>query len=687
VTNSAWWKTSLGMRFVPTICPYCGTGCGLYLKVEGNRVLGVAPSLRNPVSKGRLCVKGWNAHSPIGHPDRLTTPLVRRNGALRQATWEDAIGLIADALRSAASTHGPNAVGVFSSARCTNEENYLAQKLARAGLGTNNVDHCARTCHSPTVAGLSISFGSGAMTNSIDDLADSPCIFAIGCNAPEAHPLVAWRVRTAKDRGATLIVADPRRTELARWSDLHLQLYPGTDIALLNGLMHAVVTESLHRREFIEQRTEGFDEMWQVVRQYPPGKAAAITGVPEAQIVAAARLMGRADRVATIYTLGITEHTVGTHNVMSVANLAMTLGSVGKPGAGVNPLRGQNNVQGACDMGALPNVLPGYQQVTDGTVRAKFEQAWGVSLASEPGLTLTDMLIQARAGNLKALYIIGEDPMMSDPNQEHVRQALESLDFLACQEIFLNETCRLADVVLPAGSFAEKDGTFTNTERRVQLLHRAVASPGEARPDWQIICALGEALGLPMPYSGPAQVMDEMASLSPIYGGISHSRLVPDGLQWPCPDASHPGTPILHTERFTRGLGKFMAIEHEPPAETPDPEYPLILSTGRMLFHYNVGTMTRRTPVLHREHPRNFVEISPADARRLGIRPNGKAKVTTRRGALTVEARVTEDIKEGVIWMPFHFAETPTNALTNDAFCPISRTGEYKACAASVEPA
>jgi len=525
------------------------------------------------------------------------------------------------------------------------------------------------------------------MTNSIDDIADAPCIFAIGCNAPEAHPIIGWRVRTAKDRGASLIVADPRRTELAQWADLHLRLYPGTDIALLNALMHVIISEGMHRADFIASRTEGFDDMWHVVREYPPDRAASITGVPKEQIIEAARIMGKADKVSTIYTLGVTEHSVGTHNVMSVANLAMTLGSVGKPGAGVNPLRGQNNVQGSCDMGALPDVFPGYQRVDDDPVRSKFEKAWGASLPPEPGLTLSDMLIQARQGNIKALYIIGEDPMMSDPNTGHVREALENLDFLACQEIFLNKTCELADVVFPAGSFAEKDGTFTNTERRVQLVRRAISSPGDARPDWQIICALGEALGLRMPYSHPSQVMDELAALTPIYGGIRHSRLIPDGLQWPCPDTSHPGTPILHREKFTRGLGQFVPVEHEPPAEIPDEEYPLMLSTGRMLFHYNVGTMSRRTPILEREHPRNFVQISPADAQRLGVRPNGKARVATRRGSLTVDAQVTDSIKEGVIWMPFHFAEAPANVLTNDAFCPISRTAEYKVCAAKVEPA
>jgi formate dehydrogenase alpha subunit len=537
------------------------------------------------------------------------------------------------------------------------------------------------------VAGLATSFGSGAMTNSIDDVAEAPCIFAIGCNAPEAHPVIGWRVRTAKDRGAILIVADPRRTQFAQWADLHLQLYPGTDIALLNGLMYVIVSEGLHRRDFIAQRTEGFDDMWQVVRNYPPERAASITGVPREQIIQAARMMGKADRVCTMYTLGITEHIVGTHNVFSIANLAMTLGSVGKPGAGVNPLRGQNNVQGSCDMGALPNVFPGYQSVSDGAIRAKFEKAWGASIPPKAGLTVSDMLIQARQGNFKAMYIVGEDPMMTDPNREHVRQALESLDFLVCQDIFMNATSELADVILPAGSFAEKDGTFTNTERRVQLVQRAIPSPGDAKPDWQIICSLGEAIGLRMPYSHPSQIMDEMASLTPTYGGIRHNRLVPDGLQWPCPDESHPGTPVLHREKFTRGLGKFMAVEHEPPAEMPDDEYPLMLSTGRMLFHYNAGAMTRRTPILQREFPRNFLQINPADAQRLGVRRNGKATVTTRRGSLTVDAQVTDSVKEGVVWMPFHFAESPANVLTNDALCPIARTAEYKVCAAKVEPA
>lgn len=644
------------------------------------------PGFNNPVNNGRLCVKGWNAWEFIHHPDRLKKPLIRRNGRLKETDWDTALNKVATGLKKIKKKYGPDSIGVWGSARCTNEMNYLAQKFARAVLGTNNVDHCARTCHSPTVAGLVRAFGSGAMTNSCDEIPDAKGIFAIGSNAPEAHPIIWWRIRTAKDKGAKIIVADPRRTEMAKIADIHLQHYPGTDIPLLNAMMNVIIKEEAHNKTFIKKCTQGFEELKRVVEKYTPEYVQKITGVKSDLIRKAALMYTRLKPFSTIYTLGITEHTVGTENVMSVANLALLTGNVGKRSSGVNPLRGQNNVQGACDMGALPNVYPGYQRVDNDDIRKKFEKAWGVKLNPRPGLTISDMLIQARRGNIKAMYIIGEDPMRSDPNISHVKKALKSLEFLVVQEIFMNKTAEFADVILPGASFAEKNGTFTNSERRIQRVRKAIEPLGDSRPDWLIICQLANRMGASFRYKGPDEVMDEIASLTPIYGGISYERIENHGLQWPCPDKKHPGTKYLHDRgKFTCGLGRFHGIEHKPPAEEPDKDYPFILSTGRMLFHYNVGTMSRKTPALQREYPDNFVEINPEDAKRLGIEKNQMCKVSTRRGELVVRAEVTEKIKKGVIWMPFHFTEAPANLLTNDAFCPIARTGEYKVCAARVE--
>jgi len=677
----------MDFRYVATTCPYCGTGCGFYLKVKDGRLVGVAPSKKHPVSQGRLCIKGVTAWEGVIAADRIKEPLVKKNGQFIATGWDQALDIVAAKFSELKRKYGPDSLGVWASARCTNELNYVAQKLARAVFGTNNVDHCARTCHSPTVAGLVRSFGSGAMTNSIDELKDSACILAIGSNAPEAHPLIGWRIRTARDKGAKIIVCDPRKTDMAGYADIHIQHYPGTDIALLNCLMNVIISEGLEDKKYIKTRTEGFDELKKVVQKYTPPYTAGIVGVDPKILVEAARLYACNRPAAIVYTLGITEHTVGTKNVMSVANLAMLTGNVGIESGGVNPLRGQNNVQGACDMGALPDVYVGYQKVDDPSVREKFEKAWAVKLSSKAGLTTTDQILQAKEGKIKGLYIIGEDPVTSDPNISEVRRALEKLEFLVVQEIYMSPTAQMADVVLPGASFAEKSGTFTNTERRVQLINKAIEPVGASRPDWQIVCDVATRMGYPFRYGSTAEIMDEIASLAPIYGGISHERIRKVGLQWPCPDKNHPGTKFLHKDRFTRGLGQFYGIEDIPPAEVPDDKYPFILSTGRIRFHYNTGTMSRRTYLLEREFPFMFVEVNRYDAEKLGIRDMDNCMVSTRRGELIVRAKVSDKVKEKVLWMPFHYAEAPANLLTNDAFCPISRTGEYKACAARLERA
>jgi len=673
------------LEYIPTTCPYCGTGCGFYLKVRDGELVGVAPSKTHPVSQGRLCIKGVTCWESVTGSDRLKQPLIKRNGKFVTAGWDETLDLVAKRFTEVKGEYGPDSLGVWGSARCTNELNYVAQKLARVVFGTNNVDHCARTCHSPTVAGLARSFGSGAMTNSIDEIKDAACIFAIGSNTSEAHPLIGWRVRTAKDKGAKLIVCDPRKIDIAKYADIHIQHYPGTDIALLNCIMNVIISERLEDKDYVKTRTEGFEELENTVKKYTPQYTSPIVGVDAGLIVKAAKLYAQTKPASLIYTLGLTEHTVGTENVMSVANLAMLTGNVGIESGGVNPLRGQNNVQGGCDMGALPNVYPGYQKVDDPAIRGKFERAWGVKLSPRPGLTTTDQVIQANKGSIKGLYIIGEDPFTTDPNITEVRQSLEKLEFLVVNEIYMSPTAEAADIVLPGASFAEKTGTFTNSERRVQLVNKAIEPVGNSKPDWQIVCEIATRMGYPFKYANTAEIMDEMASLSPIYGGISHDRIRKVGLQWPCLDKNHPGTRYLHKDRFTRGLGKFYGIEHKPPAETPDKEYPFILSTGRMRFHYNDGTMTRRTHLLDREFPFMFVEVSSSDAEKLGIRNMTDCMVSTRRGKLTVKAQVSDKVKQGVLWMPFHYAEAPANLLTNDAFCPISRTGEYKACAAKLE--
>ena len=673
------------MKAVLTTCPFCGCGCRYYLLVRGEKVVGVSPAPGDPVSEGRLCVKGWNSFQFINHPERLKRPLVRDGGGFREASWDEALELVAERLSGIKERHGPDSLAFLSSAKCTNEENYLMMKLARAAFSTNNVDHCARLCHASTVVGLASTFGSGAMTNSISEIEDSDCILVTGSNTTEQHPLVAARVLRALKRGARLIVVDPRRIQLSKLATLHLRQRPGTDVAWLNGMMYVILDEGLEKRDFIEERTEGFEELEKVVSDYSPGEVERITGIPARDLVEAARLYGRAERASIIYSMGITQHTTGVDNVRSCANLAMLTGNVGRYATGVNPLRGQNNVQGACDVGALPDVLSGYQKVSDPEVRDKFERAWGVKLPQDPGLTVVEMIESALRGEVRAMYIMGENPMLSDPDVGQVERGLGNLEFLVVQDIFLSETARLADVVLPAASFAEKDGTFTNTERRVMRIRKALDPPGRAKADWEILCDLARKLGADWDYGSPSEIFDEIASLTPIYHGISYRRLEGWGIQWPCPSEDHPGTPYLHKGKFARGKGKFIPARYRPPDELPSEEYPFVLTTGRVYFHWHTGTMTRRISVLDREVPRAFVEVNPEDAGRLGIRDGARVKVSSRRGEVEVEAKVTDVVPEGVVFMPFHFLEAAANRLTNPALDPEAMIPEYKVCAVRIE--
>lgn len=494
--------------------------------------------------------------------------------------------------------------------------------------------------------------------------------------------MIGYKMKQARRKGAKLIVVDPRRTELAEEADYWLQIKPGTDIPLLNGIMHVIIKEGLYDKKFIEERTENFEELKQAVEKYTPEYASELCGVPAEDIYAVARLYATTDKAGIFYTLGITEHVCGTKNVMSIANLAMLTGHIGRESTGVNPLRGQNNVQGACDMGALPNVFPGYQKVTDPAVREKFEKAWGVSLPGDVGLMIPEMFDAANAGEIKAMYILGENPVLTDPNANHIKAGLEKLEFLVVQELFLTETAQYADVVLPGASFAEVDGTFTNTERRVQRVRKAI-EPLAGRNNWQPIMEISNRMGYQMNYNTTEEIFNEMASLTPSYQGMSYARIDKEGLQWPCPTPDHPGTKYLHATAFTRGKGLFQGIDHVPPAELPDDQYPYLLSTGRILFHYNVTTPY--SAGIHSMWNEEYAEVNPDDASRLGVTTGDKVKVTSRRGEVTTKVQVTDRVPPGMIWMSFHYTKTPTNVLTSDALDPVTKTGEYKVCAVKVE--
>ncbi|MGQ9553109.1 MAG: formate dehydrogenase subunit alpha [Anaerolineae bacterium] len=678
-------------RNVLTTCTYCGVGCGLYLQVLDGEIVGTLPVKEHPVSCGKLCIKGWNVASFVNHPDRLRKPLVRRGNSLAETTWDEALGLVAKRLTAICDQYGPDSIGFLASAKCTNEENYLLQKLARAVLKTNNVDHCARLCHAPTVAGLAATFGSGAMTNSIPEFSAYTQAFLItGSNTTEAHPLIASHLMAAKERGAKVVVVDPRQSQIARLADIYLRPRPGTDVAWLNGFMNVIINEGLMDEAFISARTEGYDELRQLVSEYTPERVEAIAGIPADSLRVAARMYAQGKPAAIIYSMGITQHTTGTDNVMSCANLAMLTGNIGIPGGGVNPLRGQNNVQGACDVGGLPDIYPGYQKVTLPEAKAKFEAAWGVQgLSDQVGMTVTEMVHAAGDCRLHALYVMGENPLLSDPDVNHVRHCLEQLDFLVVQDIFLTETAQLAHVVLPGASFAEKDGTFTSTDRRIQRVRKAIEPLAEAKPDWQILCLLAQEIGAAgFDFVSPAEVMAEIASVNPIYGGVAYERLEKEGfLQWPVPTADHPGTPILHKDKFSRGLGRFQAVHFKEAAELPDEEYPLVLTTGRIMFQWHTGSMSRRSEKLEQEAAEAYVEMHPDDTAMIGLNGKRRVRVASRRGEIELAVRVTRRIRPGVVFIPFHFAEAAANVLTNGAIDPIAKIPEYKVCAVRVSPA
>ena len=681
----------MDFKYVPTTCPYCGTGCGFNLVVKDKKVVGVAPWQRNPVNEGKLCPKGNYAWEFVNSPDRLTKPLIKKDGKFVEASWDEALKLIAQKFKS----YKGEEMACLASARVSNEENYLMQKFARAVMKTPNIDHCARLCHASTVVGLAGAFGSGAMTQSIEDIAQSKCLLVIGTNTFEQHPLIGRRIMQAKANGAKIIYADPRLTPTGKIADLHLQFYSGTDVALLNCFMHQILKNGWENKDFIKNRTKDFEKVKEVVMKdiYSPENVSKITGVPAKDIITAAEWFGKSGQSAILYSMGITQHTVGVDNVKSTANLQMMTGNLGRPGTGICALRGQNNVQGACDMGALANVYSGYQSVLVPEMKKKMETAWGCEIAEgKVGLTVTKLInvLADEPGKIKGLYIMGENPMLSDPDLHHVEKGLKNAEFIVVQDIFLTETAQLADVVLPATCFAEKDGTQTSTERRVQKWRKAQDPPGQAKADWKIICELGAAMGYAkqFPFTSAEEIFTEVAKVTPSYAGMDYARLEkPEALHWPCPTKEHPGTPILHKEKFSHpdGLGIFTPIEWKAPAEVPDKEYPYILTTGRCIWQWHTGSMTRRSKDLECEEPTGWVEINPEDATTLGVKDKEMVRAITRRGEIKIGTRVTKTIKKGVIFIPFHYVECAANILTNNALDPVASIPEFKACACKIE--
>lgn len=677
------WET----QKIPTTCPHCGTGCQMNLLVKNNRLVGVEP-LDGPANKNLLCVKGkFASYKFVGSGDRLTEPLIKRNGIFEPASWEEALTLVSSKFNEIKAENGPDALAGFSCSRATNEDNYVFQKMVRAAFGTNNVDNCARVCHSASVHGLAQTLGSGAMTNPIADITeDVDMILLVGSNPEEAHPVIGAQIRQAIQRGTQVVVVDPRKINLVKDSALHLQVQAGTNVAFANGMMHVILKEGLADHHFIEERTEGFLDLEKMVADYTPEKVAEICHIHPEDLIQAARMYAKAEKALIIYCLGVTEHSTGTEGVMSMSNLAMLVGKVGKPGCGVNPLRGQNNVQGACDMGCMPYDFPGYQKVNNPEVIDKFEKAWHVPLNRNTGLTSTKVLPAATAGNVKGLYIFGEDPIVTDPDTGHVRQALESLDFLVVQELFMTETAAYADVVLPGISYAEKDGTFTNTERRVQRVRKAVEPRGQAREDYEIFCEVMTRMGYPCAYESAKEIMKEISAVTPSFGGINYERLEKESLQWPCRSLTDPGTPIMHVGSFARGKGLFKAIPYKQAQELPDEEYPYLMSTGRMLYHYNTRAMTGRTEGINQIANHSYIEINAVDAQALGIQEGDKVEVHSRRGKIETYAAVGNRVFPQEVFMTFHFPDGNVNEITNAVFDDIATIPEYKVCAVAIKP-
>ncbi|MBP6015126.1 MAG: formate dehydrogenase subunit alpha [Candidatus Promineofilum sp.] len=689
-------------RIVRTTCPYCGVGCQMNLKIKDEFIYAVEAPFNAAPNYGMLCVKGRFGTDYVKHPGRVKTPLIRTNREegrsappiWREATWDEALDLVADELVRVVRTYGSDAIASFASAKATNEDNYVFQKFIRAMMGTNNIDHCARLCHAGSVTGLQLSIGSSAMSNSIAEMENLEAFIVTGSNTTETHPVISnFLKRAVRQNGAKLVVIDPRRIDMTNFATLWLRQNPGTDVAVFQAMAHTIVKEQLYDRSFIAARTEGFDEYLESLESFTPEWAESVSGVPAESIREAARIYAGANRAAIYWGMGISQSTHGTDNTLSLVNLALMCGHVGKAGTGLNPLRGQNNVQGCSDSGGLPNVYTAYQRVDDPDVRDLFQTTWGVGLSPAPGLTATEMCDACYTEEIRAMFVLGENPMMSEPNQTHARHALEKLQFLVCQDIFINETGAMADVILPATSFAEKDGTFTNTDRRVQRCRAAVPPVGNSRADWDILSDLGRRvesrLGIKLSagfdYTHPEQIWDEMRHVTPDFWGVDYARIEREGgVHWPCPSFDHPGTPFLFAEEFPRGRGKFWEVDYGTESEQPDVEYPLNLSTGRVLYHWSGSTMTGRSR-LEDVYPEAVCEISPYDAEALGLVTGDWVNVSSRRGTITLRALVTGRSPEGTVFVPFHFAEAAANLLTLDRVDDRAKIPDYKNTAIKIE--
>jgi len=698
-------------RIVPTVCPYCGVGCNLELHLKDDYIYRVTAPFGSVVNRGNLCVKGRFGYDYIYHPSRVTTPLLRktpqRAGERTQAfdleewrlvTWDEALDTVADRLVEIYRRDGSDALAVYCCAKAANEDNYLLQKMFRALFRTNNVDHCTRLCHAGSVVALQQAIGSSAMSNTAAEVILSDCFIVTGSNTTENHPIIALQMKAAVQKyGAKMIVIDPRRLELCDYAALWLPIKPGTNVAVFSAMAHVIIKEGLINQQFVDQRTEGFDEFARSMEKFTPTYAEMISGVDRNLIIAAARMYATAQRGAIYWGMGISQLSQGTASALAVIHLALLTGHIGREGTGLNPLRGQNNVQGCSDMGGMPYHYPGYMPVDDPANAAHWERVWNVEaggLNRRRGLTTTEILANVHPGGVRSLYIMGENPMMSEPNLNKTRQHIQQLEFLVAQDMFINESGAFADVFLPAASWAEKDGTFTNTDRRVQRVRRALAPRGQSRPDWEIICdlakrieaRLGRSNSAYWEYAHPSEIMAEVSRAVPEYAGVTYARLDAQGLQTPVWDESHPGTPYLFSDSFPRGRGKFTPLEFIPVTELPDDEYPLILTTGRVLEHWHGGTMTRHSK-LDELYPEAHAQIHPVDAAMLGIENGQAVRVCSRRGEIVLRAEVTEKTSPGVVFIPFHFAEAAANLLTLDALDAQAKIPEYKACAVSIFPA
>jgi len=680
---------------VQTTCPYCGVGCQIELLVQDGKIVrsngveGVSPN------DGRLCVKGRFGYEFVHSPDRLTKPLIKRNGKFEEATWDEALNMIATKFGEIKEKYGPDSLAGYASAKCTNEDNYLFQKFIRTVFGTNNIDYCTRLCHASTVTAMLKSMGDGAGSNPIEDFETVDCLFVTGNNIIETHPITATYVKRGAANGQKIIVVDPRWTPLVRFATVWLQPKLGTDVALLNGLVHIIIKKGWVDKNFISQRVDGgmdaFNLLKELTDKYTPDFVEEVTSIPKAKLELAAKLYATSKTSMIATGMGMSQQVTGTHNVFSLINMMLITGQVGRERCGINPPRGQNNVQGATDVGCSPANYPGYIPVTNEDNNKKVAKIWNINpneLSNKPGLTTVEIMQAAYNGKVKGIYIMGENPMISDPNLNHTEEAFKKMEFVVVQDIFHTETTPFADVILPASTWAEKNGTFVNSDRRVLRVRKAVDCPGEAREDWRIIHEIAKRMGKPMPdYKNEAEIFDELASVTPIMAGISHSRLEEGSIQWPCPTPNHPGTPTLYLDKFNtpNGKGKLFPVDYVAQSEKVDSEYPYLLNSGRLLYHYHTATMSRRTKALREFVNESFALVHPYDAVKQNLKDGEKVRITSRRGQLETTVRVSDETLEGEVFMPWHFTESQVNRLTRDELDPYSKIAPFKLSAVKLE--